>query len=196
MSRNTKIVVGIVGGLVVLCCISVGIIAYLLPRFAEDFVENNVTDDADRASEVGQSMLDYELPASLEEEGAMSVLGMTWVIIAPQSGGGSSAIMLMEFPESLAGDEDAMQDQMNDAFSQQTGQQGTQMEFVGTEEVVINDNKTVLTTFEGDDGNGTAVRQITGVFETKEGNTGMLMVFGGIDDWETGGAEEFLNSIR
>jgi hypothetical protein len=81
MSRTTKIVLGVVGGLLSLCCLAVVAFVVIVPRVAENFVENNVTDDTEKAAEVGQSILDYDLPAGLHEEGAMSLVGIRTVFM-------------------------------------------------------------------------------------------------------------------
>jgi hypothetical protein len=84
----------------------------------------------------------------------------------------NSMIMLAEFPASLAGDEAQMQQQMRDAFANQTGTQNMELEFVSSEDVTINDAAATLATYEGTDSQGNNVRQILGVFEAKSGEPG------------------------
>jgi hypothetical protein len=195
MSRTTKIVIGIVGGLLLLCCLGIGLAALLLPRAVQNFAENSITDDPEQVAEVGQSILDYELPPGMQEEGAMGFAGIKMVFIT--AGPGNDAmVMLMQFPAIMQANEEDMRRQLEDAMTQQSGQQQFNMEVVSEDEVVINDQNTVLTTLEGTDENGNSIRQITGVFESKAGNPAMIMAISPIAAWEEANIDEFIESLR
>jgi hypothetical protein len=77
----------------------------IVPRVAENFLENNVTDDTEKAAEVGQSILDYDLPAGLHEEGAMSLVGIRTVFMTSDVSD-QTAVILMEFPTYVTGGEE------------------------------------------------------------------------------------------
>jgi hypothetical protein len=195
MSRTTKIVIGIVGGLLLLCCLGIGLAALLLPRAVQNFAENSITDDPEQVAEVGQSILDYELPPGMQEEGAMGFAGIKMVFIT--AGPGNDAmVMLMQFPAIMQANEEEMRRQLEDAMTQQSGQQQFNMEVVSEDEVVINDQNSVLTTLEGTDENGNSIRQITGVFESKAGDPAMLMAISPIAAWEEANIDEFIESLR
>jgi len=195
MSRTTKIVIGIVGGLLLLCCLGIGLAALLLPRAVQNFAENSITDDPEQVAEVGQSILDYELPPGMQEEGAMGFAGIKMVFIT--AGPGNDAmVMLMQFPAIMQANEEEMRRQLEDAMAQQSGQQQFNMEVVSEDEVVINDQNSVLTTLEGTDENGNSIRQITGVFESKAGNPAMIMAISPIAAWEEANIDEFIESLR
>ncbi len=192
MSRNTKIVVGIIGGILGVCCLIAIVAALVLPRMFQNFAEG--IEDPAEAAEVAESIVDYDLPSGFEEQGAMNFLGFRMAFISGRDD--QTMIMLAEFPASLAGDEEQMQQQMRDAFANRTGSQNVSLEFVGSEDVTINGSETTLGTYEGTDGQGNNVRQIIGVFETKSGSPGMLMIFGNQDDWDEGGISRFLDSLE
>lgn len=116
MSRTTKIVLGIVGALLAVCCLGLVAAALLLPQAAERFAENNFTDDPERVAEVGQEIVDYELPAGMEEEGAMGFMGMKMVFFTAGERD-DTVVMLMQFPEAMQMNEADMQQQMEDAFA-------------------------------------------------------------------------------
>jgi hypothetical protein len=195
MSRTTKIVIGIVGGLLLLCCLGIGLAALLLPRAVQNFAENSITDDPEQVAEVGQSILDYELPPGMQEEGAMGFAGIKMVFIT--AGPGNDAmVMLMQFPAIMQANEEEMRRQLEDAMTQQSGQRQFNMEVVSEDEVVINDQNSVLTTLEGTDENGNSIRQITGVFESKAGDPAMLMAISPIAAWEETNIDEFIESLR
>ena len=195
MSRTTKIVIGIVAGLLILCCLGIGLAVLLLPRAVQNFAENNITDDPERAAEVGQSIVEYELPPGMQEEGAMGFAGMKMVFITAGQRD-DAMVMLMQFPEIMQASEEEMRRQMEDSLAQQRGQRQLNMEVVSEDEVVINDQNTVLTTLEGTDENGTSIRQITGVFESKAGGPAMLMAISPIATWEEANIDEFIESLR
>ena len=192
MSRNTKIVIGIIGGILGVCCLIAIVAALVLPRMFQNFAAG--IDDPAEAAEVAASIVDYELPSGFEEQGAMNFLGFRMAFISGRDE--ESMIMLAEFPASLAGDEAQMQQQMRDAFANQTGRQNVSLEYVGSEDVTINGSETTLGTYEGTDGQGNNVRQVIGVFETKSGSPGMLMIFGNQDNWDEGGISRFLDSLE
>lgn len=192
MSRNTKIVVGIIGGILGVCCLIAIVAALVLPRMFQNFAEG--IEDPAEAAEVAESIVDYDLPSGFEEQGAMNFLGFRMAFISGRDD--QTMIMLAEFPASLAGDEEQMQQQMRDAFANRTGSQNVSLEYVGSEDVTINGSETTLGTYEGTDGQGNNVRQIIGVFETKSGSPGMLMIFGNQDNWNEGGISRFLDSLE
>jgi hypothetical protein len=192
MSRNTKIVVGIIAGILGVCCIIAIVVALVLPRMFERFAQS--VDDPAAAAEVAGSIVDYELPSGYEEQGAMNFLGFRMAFISGRDE--QAVIMLAEFPAALAGDEEQMQQQMRDAFSNQTGSQNVNLDFVGSETVTINGAEATLGTYEGTDDQGNSMRQILGVFETKSGSPGMLMIIGNQNNWDEGGISRFLDSLK
>ena len=192
MSRNTKIVVGIIAGIVGICCIVAVVAALVLPRMFQNFAES--IDDPAAAADVAASIVDYDLPAGYTEQGAMNFFGFRMAFITGSSE--ESMIMLAEFPAALAGDEEQMQQQMRDAFANQTGVQNVSLEFVSSEGVTINGAETTLGTYEGTNDQGDSMRQIIGVFETKSGSPGMLMIFGNPNNWDERGVSSFLDSLE
>lgn len=193
MSRNTKIVLGIVLGLVAVCCVGAIIITvasgFFLNRVAEGFVDN-----PEQSAEVAQSIVDYELPPGFAEQGAMDLLGIKAAFITTTDE--NSIIMLMEFPAAMQMSQEEMEQQMKQALSQQGGNQNLTLSPVGTEEVNINGQTVVLSTSEGTDDQGTEVRQILGVFEGKSGNSAMLMIMGPIGSWDEEGVNSFIDSLQ
>lgn len=194
MSKNSKIVIGIALGVLIVCCLGAGIAITILPRMLENFAQDAVIENPDQAADVASSMLDYELPPQFTEAAGMSFFGIKTVFIATEDD--ESMIMLMQFPAEMAGNEEQMQQQMEDAFSQQAGSENYDLAFTGSEDVTINDAPATLISYEGTDSSGNSVRQIIGFFETKDGNAGMMMLVGPASDWEGAGFETFLDSLK
>ena len=196
MSKELKIVLGIIGVLLVLCCLAGGAFLLVAPRMAESFVDNAMTENPAEAAAVAQEIVDYTLPSGYAEQIAMNFAGVKMVMIAPQTTGNGMLIMIMEYPGSLAGSPEDMQQQIEESMAQQSGLQSMNMTVTGTQEVVINGEKVLLTILEGSDESGNQLRQVTGIFESKTGSPAMLMVMGDLTSWETEAYNTFIQSMQ
>lgn len=196
MSRNTKIVLLVVGGLLALCCMVTVAVLVIVPMFVASVAGDAVVEEGE-AGDVGQEIVDYELPPGYKEEGGMQVLGMKMVFITPEGGGDEQMIALMQLPAGIPLDEETMRQQMQEAVGQQAGKQGNvPFTVMATEEAVINGKPAVLTTMEGADENGNSMRQVFGIFEAKNGGGAMVMVMGNVESWNETAVNQFLTSIR
>lgn len=196
MSRNTKIVLGVVGGILALCCIGAVVAFAVLPTVATRFFEQTYVEDPEQAAQIGQSIVDYDLPAGFMEEGAMEMMGINVVFMVPELRRQEAYIMLMSFPAAMAGNEAQMRRQMEETFSQQTGQRDVNMTYEGSEEITINGEPATLTIYEGTDQDGTVFRQASAIFQANGGGPGMVMLFGPVSEWETLGMAHFLQSME
>ena len=195
MSRNTKIVLGIVGGILLLCCLVGGILVVLAPRLFQNFAEEAFIENTEDAAEIAQSMVEHELPTGFVEEGAMSILGVNMVFSAA-NGGEDGVIMMMSFPKELTGNEAEMQRQMESSFRDQSGRQNVQLIFKESQEVIINGEPATVNIYEGTDDSGVSIRQASAIFQTKEGGPGMLMIFAPINNWDDGRFDTFFASME
>ncbi|MCB9431414.1 MAG: hypothetical protein H6668_05450 [Ardenticatenaceae bacterium] len=195
MSRNTKIVLIVLGVLLATCCIITVAFMVIIPMFVTRVASDSVV-EGDAAADVGQEIVDYELPSGYKEEGGVQILGMRMVFIVPEGGSGQM-MALMQFPSGIPINDEDMRQQMQDAIGQQAGRQGNvAFAVVATEQAVINGKPAVLTTLEGTDENGQTVRQIFGIFEAKNGSGAMVMVMGDEAGWDETAVNQFLASIR
>jgi uncharacterized Zn-binding protein involved in type VI secretion len=194
MSRNAKIILGIVGGLVACCCVAVLAVTVLLPRFGAQLMGDIIATD-ENVGEVARSMVDYDLPAGMQEEMAMNIpfVGIKTAVFSGSTQ--QSMVMLMQFPAALAGNEAEMQRQMEDSFGEQFTTQDQQFEVVGSENVTVNGQPAVFTVSEsvGDD---VTVRQVIGVFQSKDGSPAMVMAMAPVDRWQQDGIDRFLESMQ
>ena len=195
MSRNTKIVLIVLGVLLATCCIITVAFMVIIPMFVTRVASDSVV-EGDAAADVGQEIVDYELPSGYKEEGGVQILGMRMVFIVPEGGSGQM-MALMQFPSGIPINDEDMRQQMQDAIGQQAGRRGNvAFAVVATEQAVINGKPAVLTTLEGTDENGQTVRQIFGIFEAKNGSGAMVMVMGDEAGWDETAVNQFLASIR
>lgn len=194
MSRNTKIVLGIIAGILACCCCSLVVGIVLIPQFIGQFAETAIAEDPELAADIGESLVDYDLPPGYEEALGMDFFGVKMVIIP--SADEESLIMMTQFPQALAGNEEQMRQQMETALAQQFGNADYTVEFISDEEITINGEETTLAIFEGETENGVGIRQMLAYFESKEGNPAILMIVGPQNSWDEGGIEDFLQSME
>jgi hypothetical protein len=191
MSRNTIIVLSVIGGVLALCCLLVIIAAVMLPRF----VDQAIVEDSEEAANVGQSIATYDLPPGFHEESAITILGIN-MVMAPAENEEDGVIMFMSSSQSFEGNEALMQQQMEQLFQTQSGQQNIQLAFEWSEDITINGETTTLNVYEGVDDQGVSVRQASAFFPTESGGSGMVMIFAPIDTWDDQGFDDFLNSME
>lgn len=196
MSRNMKIFLGVIAGILIICCVGAVITFVALPTIAARFFDQALIEDPEEVAAIGQEIINYERPTGFLEEGAMQVMGIRMVFMIPELRQQNAFIMLMEFPASLSGNEAQMRRQMEETFSRQTGQQDLNMVYKGSETVTINGKEATLGIYEGTDENGMTVRQASAVFETNSGAPGMVLIFGPVNEWEGLGLEQFLQSMQ
>ncbi len=190
MSRNVKIILGIVAAIVAVCCLG----AVTLYVVGQRFLSQAVVTDSARAAEVGRAIADYDLPAGYAERIAMDMIATRVVFIGLEDDSSGMFIMLMQFPTGMA-DEEQMRQQLDQAFQQQSGQSGLSMEVVEEKTVTIRGESVTLTVREGQSENGVTFWQVNGVFQGKSGPA-MLSLSGLVDEWDQTLVDDFIESIR
>lgn len=191
MSRNVKYSLWLAGAVFILCC-GGAIGTYFIGRA---LFQQAVATTPEEAARIGRQIADYDLPAGYREQVGMNMVTIKMVMIAPEVSQPGLFISLMQFQAGTTTDVETMRAQMEQALTQQTGTQSTQMEVVGSEEVTIKGETVTLTIREGKTENGDTLRQVTGIFPGKDGPA-MLMLVGSADKWDEEAADSFITSIR
>ncbi len=193
MDRTTKII-GIVGGLVILC-LCICIVGAVGMRMAGPLMQQmaTMTEDPQEVAQIAKGMVDYQLPHGYHEQFGMSVFGFDMVGFTPDSG--SQVIMLMQFPEALGLSRADMEQQMEQSLQQQTGQEDIQMHVVEELDTTIRDQRVTMTVREGTNPDGTVFRQMSGVFEGKNGVV-LLMIMAEKQHWDQRAVNAFFVSLR
>lgn len=192
MSRNTKIILGVVGGLALLCCVAVAVGALFVQRAGQQFAEN--IDNPEAAADTAAEIVDFTLPAGFTPEGGFSLMGIEMVFITNQTE--DSIIMLMSFPQLFAGNEADMQQQMEDSMAEQFGEEGITFQFVEAREVTINGSPTTVNIFEGTNDNGAPIRQANAIFESDSGKPSMIMIVAPTSQWDAADLDGFIDSLN
>jgi ribosomal protein S6E (S10) len=197
MSRNTTIAISVIAGLVFLC-ICVGIIAYVaLNRAGQvvgEAVEGAIADDPAEVAQIAQGIVEYKLPPGYREQFGMSFFGFDMVAFGPAEST-DQMIMLMQFPESAGLNQAEMEQQMKQSLQQQRGRQDIPMQEVDQVQRTIRDQTVTLTISEGTDSDGTAMRQMSGVFQGKNGAV-LLMIVSKKQNWDQQAIDAFMTSLR
>lgn len=200
MSKNTKIILGIIGGVIVLCmCVCLGGWA-ALKIGGSSLAETMAIEDPAEAASLGHAMLDYTLPAGYQEKFAVNFFVMKMVLISRGEANiqdpSQTMIMIAEFPSSFVSNEEEMRDQLRQQMNQSVGERNWKMELVEETSRMIGSQPVTLLVYEGVDENGTPMRQIiSNTFSSKNGQI-MLWMAGSKASWDQSAIDAFINSIR
>ena len=194
-NKNKWIWIGLGAALLFCCCAVVA--AILVFRQAGKTIEEGMKTDPESAAQAARKIADYDLPPGYQEQMSMDILFYSFVIIAPETDTQTTTsplIMLAQF--SQAGmDRQQMEQQLRQAFEQQSGQRGADMQVVEVKNMVIRGEEVEVTIFEGTDTNGYVVRQLITSFPGKDG-TAMLMIMGSPSTWDDNMIDDFIESIH
>ena len=191
MSRGLRTAL-ILAAIVLFCCCVAGLGGTLLGTrvFGRALITN-----PDRVQAVGREIADYDVPSGYQELFAMNMLGVKIVAIGPAAPADFMMIMLMQLPSGLEVSQSEMERQIEQALARQTGLARADMTEVGEEETIIKGEPVTLIVREGVTDDGEQMRQVTGLFEGKDGPA-LLMVAGEVDAWDTEMVDRFIASIR
>jgi len=195
MSRNTKIILAIAGGLLALCvCMGVG--AFFAMRFAGQSLQQSMTIDPVQVAQVGERIADYAIPVGYTERFAMSMLDIDMVAIGQTNESDERmALILMQFPPQMNVDQEQMRLQAEQALGQQINRRGVTFTITDQQTVTIRGETTNLVISEGTAQDGTQFRQAFAVFSGKNGPV-ILMAVGSHPAWDEDALSSFMGSIH
>jgi len=194
-NQNKWIWIGL--GAALLFCACAVLAAFLVFRQAGQKIQEGVKNDPVAAAKAAHEIVDsYELPPGYQERMAMDIVLYSVVVIAPDTGtaGNAPLIMLAQFSQ-IGTNRQQMEQQIRQAFEQQSGNRGLDMKLVEVKKMTIRGEEVEVTIFEGTDRNGYSMRQLITSFAGKNG-TAMLMIMGSPSAWDETEIDDFLKSIR
>ncbi len=193
MSRQTKIIIGIVAGVIVLClaiCVVGGFAATLLGRT----VAQNVKADPAKAAQTASSIADITPPDNYQATTGFNMFGYTFVLYE-ENGQASNNMVLMQMPTSSEINEATIQ-QMQQAMERQAGRSMSNVHTVDSRSLTIRGKPAQEIIQEGTFANSsTAIRQMLVAFQGK-GGVAMLMITGPADTWNQTAYDQMVSSIR
>jgi hypothetical protein len=196
MSKNSKIALIIIAIVIVLCICACVAGAIILRTTGKVMEENLVLDDPQKAQSVAQSILDYDLPAGYQEEGAMDMGFMKMVMIVDQSSSYGPLIMIAEMPSGMGIDETVMRQQIEQSMQRSMGYSNFNVKLVDEQVHTIRGDEVTFFEYAGTDGSGNQVKQLVSEFFGGENGTVMLMIIGDDSNWDQAEIDAFLDSIH
>jgi hypothetical protein len=194
MSRNGKIVLGIVCAMLALClCGAVATVLVAVP-IGRTVARGVVTEGPELAATAG-NIVDYTLPDGYREEFAFHLAGTSFVSIRPQ--GEHSHIYLFQLPGYADVNQDELERQMHQTMRRQSsyGMERVDVRTVGQTKVTIRGEEVAMSIGEGENSSGEPYREMRGVFEGR-GGTAMLIIAGRTSEWDQAGIDAFIGSMR
>ena len=196
MSKNSKIAMIIIAIVIVLCICACVAGAIILRTTGKVMEENLVLDDPQKAQSVAQSILDYDLPAGYQEEGAMDMGFMKMVMIVDQSSSYGPLIMIAEMPSGMGIDETVMRQQIEQSMQRSMGYSNFNVKLVDEQVRTIRGDEVTFFEYAGTDGSGNQVKQLVSEFFEGENGIVMLMIVGDDSNWDQAEIDAFLDSIH
>jgi len=198
MSKNTKIILGVLAGLLLVCLCGAGVVlatGLYATKKVVDFASENITSDPAEVEAVAGRIAAYELPQGFQPDYGMDIMGYSLVGFKGDETRSNSHILLMQFPASANLTVEEMEKQMRQATQSQPYAYGQQeLKVVETRDVTIKGQPATATIAEGT-GSGEDYRQFSVAFEGN-GGPALLVYAARMSEWDDAAIEDFLASIR
>ncbi len=190
MSRETKIILAVVIGLVVICACIGGGVVLMLARGGQ-ILSNATSTQPQDVSAVAGKIADYTLPAGYKEAMSMSLLGVSMAGFS--SDDDQTFIFLFQVPKGTISP-DQFRQQVEQMAQNQLGSDYT-LQPAGTQQATIRGQSVELQMYIGTRSSGESIRQMMGAFEGK-GGPAWLMVFGPANAWDQAAVDAFIASLK
>lgn len=190
MTKQTKIIIGIVAGILVLCLITC-VAAFLFLRIAGSRVSESVAQDPVAVETTVNEIVDFDLPAGFQPQSSLDLLGMKMAMY--QNDANNNFMVVMQLP--IAAGQDTIE-QMQQAFERNTGRNFSNMKVIEQRDLTVRGQPAKMIISEGLEGeSNTPIRQMLVAFEGS-GGTAMITVFGPSDSWDQDTYDRMVESIR
>jgi hypothetical protein len=192
MERSTRVILGIAAIILFLCCVA-GLGFTLL---GTRLMGKAIITDPDRIALVGSDIAEYDIPQGFRAAFASNVSGFKLIALGPTKDSTHfTMILIMQFPAPVSANREEVERQMRQALTQQTGMGSASLSVVDETIVEIKGKPVELTVQEGTTSDGIHIRQITGIFDGKQGPV-LLMIIGEAESWNEEMVRTFLASIH
>lgn len=195
MSKNTKIIIGVVAGLLVLCmiaCVAVALFTGLLGSRVAKQVSNSTTSDPQQLAQRQSEIADFSVPAGFQPDTSMSILGINMVVYKGATN--KSYMFLMQMPAQVEINESTIQ-QFESQMERQTGRNISNIKTIDTKTMTLRDQPAQEIVQEGTDSDGNTFRQMMVIFSGK-GGTAMLSIGGPASGWDQAAYDKMIESIH
>jgi hypothetical protein len=192
MSRNTKIALGILGGIMVICvCLGAGALI-TLRSFGKAITQTFKTNPTD-ITQIASGIAQFDTPPGYKVS-AMSILGIDMLVIAPTYPG-KPIFMMMQYPANKNIDSDQFQSQIEKSVGQQYFGRGMTFRNLGQTAAYFRGQRVNLIIMEGTTSTGKSIIEEMGAFQGNNGSV-FLSIMGERATWDQATVDTFLHSIR
>jgi hypothetical protein len=192
MSKNTKIILGVVIGIAVLCII-IAVIGVVALGFAGNKLAQAVHTDPAKVNEIAASVAEFDLPAGFENPFAMDLAGYTF--LGYTGSDKQSHIFFLKIPANASASPEELDQMAKQALQSQGNNNYAEMRVVGEQKVTIRGQQVSMTISEGTSSDGHTYRQQAGFFEGKGGLTYVAIEMP-TAAWDQNKVDAFLASIQ
>jgi hypothetical protein len=200
MSRNTKIALGIIGGLVALCVIVGVAVVIIVGTMGKSIMGNMMVTDPTEVAKVAGQIAEYDLPPGYHEQMVMNIAFEKMLLITPDTSSTEPTIMILSISSSMMSggkvDQEQLRQQMQQNMQNQSSYSSASLQLVDTSDVEIADQTVTLVTYEGQSSTGSMMRQVTSSFFEVKDNYLMLMIMGPVGQWPEDDINAFITSIH
>jgi len=193
MSRNTKVILAVISGLIVVGgCISLAAILFF--QNSARSLSRTVVSDPTAVAAVSAEIATFAVPAGYEETG-MNLLGLYRGVILSQSGADQNRHMILLFGVPNISEQE--QAQFENLLKQRMDQASSdiQWEAPTTRPVQIRSQQVEMVTRKGTNQNGEAYQMESVVFQGVNGSV-ILLIAGPQQGWDQEIFDKFIHSIR
>ncbi len=189
---NSKIVLGIVIGMMLVCLVG-GVAAFALVRSAGRALAGSVQSSPAQVAAVASGIADYDLPAGFGNAYATQAAGFS--LVAYTGDDGYSHIFLFQLPAYITLDQAELERQAQQATQPRSHNRPPRMETVDRRQVIVRGQEVSLVVSEGVNSDGLAYREMSGIFQGKGGQA-LVTIAGLVETWDQAEVDAFLASIR
>lgn len=191
MSKSTKIIIGVILGLVVICLIVcvVGVAGLgLLGRS----VASSIKADPAEAAQVAPEIADITPPDGFQPTASVNILNIKAVIY--EAPGTQRSMFLIQLPVSgsISG---SQMDTLKKSLEQQSGQELNNLQTINSYDTTVRGQPAQVVVMEGANQDNTPFRQMLLTFQGK-GGTAMLGIYGPTDGWDQAAYDAMVKSIQ
>ncbi len=191
MSKNTKIIIGVIAGVLVLCMIACVVSVAVFGWFGTKVAEN-VTIEGEGSQATQAEIAELDMPARFTPLSGMSLMGIKMVVY--KSTNEKEVAVLMGMPVQEEINDDTLR-QLQEGMGRSTSRNFSNMKTIETRDVTIRGESGKVIIQEGTDDEGTPYRLMMTAFQGQTG-IAMLMIGAPTAEYDQAEYDAIIESIR
>ena len=195
MTKQTKIIIGVLAGLLGLCLIAcVAVFLFLRvagPRVAQT-IEKSVVSEPGNVPATASEIADFSLPAGYSPLTSINLLGIKMAMY--DGGGADHFLAILQLPNQGEINDTSIQE-MEQALSQGSSRNLSNLNTVNQQDLTIRGQPAKLIVQEGTNSDGSSFRQVLVAFQGK-GGPALMAVMGPTAGWDQAQVDSLVQSIR